>query len=106
MLYFSDTYPKDRWPQRDYFWTVANTLRPSVVQELIQHAQKLRFATDETGDHAEDIAMTDGWWDQMNEMPYFSRQRGRCLQLLKEKSKPIPKARKRKRFEIKQLDFG
>ena len=104
MLYFADNYSKDRWPSRDYFWTVVNTLRPKLVQELVQHANQLRFRTEETGDHAEDIQMTEDWWNKLNEMPYFSRQKGRTIQLLKEKSKPIPKGRKRRKVEL--MSFG
>ena len=44
MKYLQDTYPKDRYPDREYFYTVLNTVYPEHVKNMIQHAQKERFS--------------------------------------------------------------
>ena len=40
MVYFQDTYPKDRWPDREYFFTILNSVRRDYVRDLIVHANK------------------------------------------------------------------
>ena len=35
MQYFPDSYPKDKWPTRDYFFTVLNTVYPDYLAGLI-----------------------------------------------------------------------
>ena len=44
MQYLQDSYPKDRYPDREYFFTVLNTVHPEHVKRLIEHAQKERFS--------------------------------------------------------------
>ena len=43
MKYFPDTYPKDKGPTRDYFFTILNTLHPDYLAGIIKHANKVRF---------------------------------------------------------------
>ena len=38
MLYLQDEYPKDRYPDRSYFYTVLNTVYPEYVSNMIAHA--------------------------------------------------------------------
>ena len=38
-VYFPDKLPKDRVPDRDYFFTILNTLQPDYVAAMIKHAQ-------------------------------------------------------------------
>ena len=47
MVYFPDVFPKDRWPHREYFFTVLNTVYPEYLAKLITHANKMRFASDQ-----------------------------------------------------------
>jgi hypothetical protein len=37
-VYFPDKLPKDRVPDRDYFFTILNTLKPEYVDEMVRHA--------------------------------------------------------------------
>ena len=46
MKYFPDTMPKGRFPDRDYFFNIMNTLNENYVQQLIKHANDVRHATD------------------------------------------------------------
>ena len=38
MQYMQDSYPKNRFPDRTYFYTVLNTVHPEYVKKLIAHS--------------------------------------------------------------------
>ena len=40
MQYLQDEYPKDRFPDREYFFTVLNTVHPEYVRKMIEHANQ------------------------------------------------------------------
>ena len=44
MQYLMDEYPANRLPDRDYFFTVLNTVHPEHVRKMIEHAQAQRFS--------------------------------------------------------------
>ena len=44
MRYFPSKLPKNRLPDREYTFSILNTLRPDYVERIIAHAQKLRNA--------------------------------------------------------------
>ena len=46
MRYFPDSYPREKGPTRDYFFTVLNTLYPEYLAKVIKHAHKVRYASD------------------------------------------------------------
>ena len=46
MKYLQDEYPKGRYPDRQYFYTILNTVHPEYVKAMIAHANKARFAAD------------------------------------------------------------
>ena len=46
MKYLQDDYPKGRYPDRQYFYTILNTVHPEYVKAMIEHANKARFAAD------------------------------------------------------------
>ena len=42
--YLQDSYPRNRWPDRTYFYTVLNTVYPDYVKKLIANSQMERFS--------------------------------------------------------------
>ncbi len=42
MAFFPDRRPKDRWPDRTYFFAILNTLEPDYVSTIIAQANKAR----------------------------------------------------------------
>ena len=46
MQYFSSVYPKGRGPPREYFFNILNTIKPDYLQQLLDHANKMRMAAD------------------------------------------------------------
>ena len=44
MMYFSDKYPKDKGPPREYFFNVLATIYPEYLKECIDHAAAQRMS--------------------------------------------------------------
>ena len=44
MKYLQDEYPKNRYPDRTYFYTILNTVHPEYVRDVIAHANNARYA--------------------------------------------------------------
>ena len=74
MRYFPDSYPQEKGPTRDYFFTVLNTLRPEYLAKLIKHAHQVRYASDQPDNQAFEILMTNDWFNKLNEEPFISRK--------------------------------
>ena len=43
MQFLPNTLPKDKLPDRQYFFNCLNTVYPENVKKLLDHANKLRF---------------------------------------------------------------
>ena len=54
---------------------------------IIQHANKLRFAVDDDKMKQESIFMSEKWKQELEEMPFTSKVKGKMSHLLKMKSK-------------------
>ena len=113
--YFSDEYPADRKPNRDYFFNVLNTLYPIYLSNIMSHAAKQRFTTEGEKMKAEKIEITEEWLNELSRMPFVSRKfcfnlwltlflyiekRGKTLHLLKAKSKKINPNKRRKKIPL------
>ena len=71
--YFPATYPKGRQCDRDYMFNIANTLNQDVVQELIEHAVKLRYDPTIGENKSESIMISDRWKDELASYPLTNR---------------------------------
>ena len=47
MQYFPDQFPKEKGPTREYFFTVLNTVYPDYVKSLVEHANKMRYQSNQ-----------------------------------------------------------
>ena len=45
MRFLPNRLPKGKLPKREYFFNVLNTVNPDYTQNMIDHANKLRFKT-------------------------------------------------------------
>ena len=72
MRYFQDQYPRNKLPDRSYFFNVLNTVHEGRVQEMIRHANKQRFAAAECGISEDAVVVSKEWWQRLNEMPFMS----------------------------------
>ena len=59
-------------PDRTYFFNVLNTVYEDRVSAMIAHANKIRFEAAQVGIEEETVAVTDEWWQKLNQMPFFS----------------------------------
>ena len=73
-VYFPDKLPKDRVPDRDYFFTIMNTLQPDYVAAMIKHAQQLRFCGQAQHDEPQDIVIASHWVESLTALPFLSRK--------------------------------
>ena len=73
-----DDYPKNRFPDRTYFYTVLNTVHPDYVTNLIAHANKSRFAPKAEQNENKTVTVTEEWWENLNSLPFLS---SKCLWL-------------------------
>ena len=72
MQYLPDKLPKSKLPDRQYFFNVLNTVRQEYVSELIAHANRQRFSTDHPDIEKETISVHEGWWAELNSLPFVS----------------------------------
>lgn len=113
MRFLPDRLPKNKLPDRTYFFNVLNTVHSDYCQQIVAHANKQRFKAEHPQDHMDEIKMTEGMWNELNEMPFFScktprlkitpclaERKGKTLHLLKQSAKQTKGIRKRKRFEV------
>ena len=49
MQYFPSKYPKDKGPPREYFFNIMNTKMPDYLQQILDHANKLRMTASGEG---------------------------------------------------------
>ena len=42
-VYFQDEYPNGRFPAREYFFNILNTIYPDYMKQIMDHANKERF---------------------------------------------------------------
>ena len=42
-VYFQDEYPDGRYPARDYFFNILNTVYPEYMKQIMDHANNERF---------------------------------------------------------------
>lgn len=93
--YFPSKYPKGRQCCRSYMYNVWNTLHPDDVNEVIMYANRQRYDISAEKVKQESIIITDKWMQELEALPFISKQKGRMSALLKQKSKvqAVPKDR-------------
>ena len=73
MCHLPDSFPKERYPDRDYFFTVLATKRYEWLTSCIEHAKKMRYSSQEESLKAETVACTAEWFDALTEKPFFGK---------------------------------
>ncbi len=59
--YFPDEYPKGRTCNRDYFFTVLNSLHPEYTDKLLLKCKEDRYALKEGDPNNDAIEITEEW---------------------------------------------
>jgi hypothetical protein len=63
MLFFPDLLPKNRYPARQYFFDVLNTIHPDYLKQVVDHASKQRMSMDGVDLKNDAIEITDEWME-------------------------------------------
>ena len=71
-VYLPSNLPAGKLPDRTYFFNILNTIYEERLSAMIAHANKVRFQASADGIQEETVAVTDEWWQKLNEMPFFS----------------------------------
>ena len=85
--YFPDTFTKGCQCDRAYFYNVWNTKYPEQVKETIDYANAQRYTVSNEDARQNAIVVSDDWLQEIDSMPFVSKQKGRMTALLKAKSK-------------------
>ena len=102
-VYFPSKYPKGMQCSREYMFNIWNTKEPEQVQAVLKHANSQRFTVKNDKVRENSIAITEEWKDQLESMPFVSKQKGRMSDLLKMKSKV--QAPHKPRVQYEAFDF-
>ena len=73
--YFANEYPKDKGPDRTYFFNVLNTVHPFYLKAIKDHATEQRFSATGEVQQRQVIHATDRMMAEIAEMPFVP---GKC----------------------------
>ena len=73
MKYFDDDYPEGKYPAREYFFNVLNTLHPKFVEQIILHANEMRHGAAGAREMDKVIEISDEWLKKLEKFPFKSR---------------------------------
>lgn len=110
MRHFPNKLPKNRLPDREYFFTVLNTVHEDFTQKMIKHANEQRNSSVAATMQQESILITQNMFEKLNEFPYISckftlntnfllARKGKTVYLLKQKAMPVL-SKKRRKVEV------
>ena len=110
-----DDYPEEKYPARNYFFTILNTIYPEYMEQIMTHARNMRYSADGTEKEREAIEANDEWYAELTKMPYISGKliklralnfilyigsNGKFLHLVKKKAKTIIAKKQRKKIPL------
>ena len=72
-------FPKDKGPDREYFFNIVNTVQGEFLQKMIDHANKQRNTTEGERGQKEAIKISEFWEEMFKKMPYKSSKCRQCL---------------------------
>ena len=72
MQYLQDEYPKNRHPDRTYFYTILNTVHPEYVRDMIAHANNARYAPFVQTQELDTVVVNEEWLGKLKSLPFFS----------------------------------
>ena len=98
--FFPDKFPKGMMCDKSYFYNVWNTLYPEQVAEVIKYANKQRYTVSNEEAKQNSITITEEWQNEIESLPFVSKQKGRMSSLLKMKSKIAIQRKPRVTYEV------
>ncbi len=62
----------NRFPEREFFFGILNSLRPEYVKKIIEDANKVRYEVDVKDPQKDFIMLDEDWYQELIKYPYFS----------------------------------
>lgn len=110
LSFFPDSNNGQKLPDRTYFSTILNTMKPEYLKEVLLHAQQQRNELGLEKSNKEVILITEDWYQELLGHPFISsnvgelnislESKGRTIHLLKASTKMMKPKTKRKKFEL------
>ena len=72
MQYLQDEYPKNRYPDRTYFFTILNTVHPEYMRDMIVHANNARYAPFGQAKEHDTVVVNEEWLEKLKALPFYS----------------------------------
>ena len=72
MQYLQDEYPKNRYLDRTFFYTILNTVHPEYVRDMIAHANNARFAPFGQAKELDTVVVNEELLGKLKSLPFFS----------------------------------
>ena len=72
MQYLQDEYPKNRTPDRTYFFTILNTVHPQYMRDMIAHANNARYAPFGQAKEHDTVVVNEEWLEKLKALPFYS----------------------------------
>ena len=72
MRFLPSHLPKGKYPDREYYFNVLNTVHPNHVKKMVDYANEQRYKSGTYQGQMDEIKVSDKWWDELNSMPFFS----------------------------------
>ena len=75
-IYFPDSFPKDKGPERKYFFDVLNSVHPVYLKQVMDHAKEQRFSAGGEAQKDKSIEATANMLQELQALPFIS---SKCL---------------------------
>ena len=98
--YFPDKFAEDKFPSREFFFNVLNTVHEDYLTQILTHANKERMEAGGEVQKAKSIEISPFWEAELKSLPYLSQKSGKTIHLLKASSKKIQSGKKRKKIPV------
>ena len=71
-MFFPDQLPENRWPDRQYMFTILNTLKPEYMSKIVLNASKMRNSAEGQKNSDQSIQVSESWFKKLHEIPFIS----------------------------------
>jgi hypothetical protein len=71
MWYFPDQMAENRWPDRNYMFTVLNTLKPDYTKKIVLNASKMRNSAEGKKASNDNISVSEAWYKKLHAIDFI-----------------------------------
>ena len=72
--FFPDKFAEDKFPSREFFFNVLNTIHGDYLAQVTAHANKERMAAGSDANKAKSIEISAAWEAELKALPFLSQK--------------------------------